>query len=142
MSQFKPIQTRQKLVTSLIVPQFLYCNVIFSKSSARLRERMKLAFNLCARYIYGIARYEHISTYIKRILGLTLDVYYSMRICCMINKIIKSDGPRYLFDELRLGQSSRLINLLVPAHSLNARVLFMVQSCGMTCQKRGEHGED
>jgi hypothetical protein len=28
-----PIQTRQKLVTSLIVPQLLYCDVIFSKSS-------------------------------------------------------------------------------------------------------------
>jgi hypothetical protein len=28
MSQFTPIQTRQKLVTSLIVPQFLYCDVI------------------------------------------------------------------------------------------------------------------
>jgi hypothetical protein len=33
MSQFTPIQTRQKLVTSLIVPQFLYCDVIFSQSS-------------------------------------------------------------------------------------------------------------
>jgi hypothetical protein len=40
MLQFTPIQTRQKLVTSLIV-------------SAILRERLKLAFNLCARYIYG-----------------------------------------------------------------------------------------
>jgi hypothetical protein len=128
MSQFTPIQTRQKLVTSLIVPQFLYCDVIFSKSSARLRERLKLAFNSCARYIYGISRYEHISSYTNRILGVPLDVYYSMRICCMINKIIKSGGPRYLFDELRFGQSSRLFNLLVPAHSLNARACsFFVQ---------------
>jgi hypothetical protein len=100
MSQFTPIQTCQKVVTSLIVPHFLYCDVIFSKSSVRLRERLKLAFNSCARYIYGISRYEHISTYTKRILGVPLDVYYSMRICCMINKIIKSGGPRYLFDEL------------------------------------------
>jgi hypothetical protein len=46
----------------------------------------------------------------------------------MINKIIKSGGPRYLFDELRFGQSSRLFNLLVPAHSLNARASsFFVQ---------------
>jgi hypothetical protein len=46
MSQFTPIQTRQKLVTSLIVPQFLYCDVIFSKSSARLRECLKWYFPL------------------------------------------------------------------------------------------------
>jgi hypothetical protein len=111
MSQFTAIQILQKLLTSLIVPQFLYCDVIFSKSSARLRERLKLAINSCARYIHGIFRYEHISTYTNRILGVLLNVYYSMRICCMINKKIKSGGPRYLFDEL----------LLVPAHSLNAR---------------------
>jgi hypothetical protein len=70
MSQFTPIQTRQKLVTSLIFPQFLYCDVIFSKSSARLWERLKLAFNSCARYIHGISRYEHISTYTNRIFSL------------------------------------------------------------------------
>jgi hypothetical protein len=61
MTQFTPIQTRQKLVTSLIVSQFLYCDVLFSKSSARLRERLKLAFNSCASIIYGISRYAHIS---------------------------------------------------------------------------------
>jgi hypothetical protein len=103
MSQFTPRQTRQKVVTSLIVPQFLYYDVILFKSSARLRERLKLAFKSCARYIHGISRYEHISSYTNRILGVPLDVYYSMRICCMINTITKSGGPRYLFDELRFG---------------------------------------
>jgi hypothetical protein len=115
---------------------FLYCDVIFSKSSARLRERLKLAFNSCARFIYSISRYEHISTYTNRILGVPLDMYYSMRIGCMINKIIKIGGPQYLFDELRFGQSSRLFNLLVPAHSLNARACsFFVQG---TILKHGE----
>jgi hypothetical protein len=94
----------------------VYCEVIYSKSSTRLRECLKVTFNSCARYIYGISRYEHISTCINRILTVPLDIYYSIRICCMINKIIKSVG------------SSRLFNLLVPAHSLNARAcLFFVQ---------------
>jgi hypothetical protein len=37
MSQFTPLKKRHKLVTALIIPQFLYCDVIFSKSTARLR---------------------------------------------------------------------------------------------------------
>jgi hypothetical protein len=128
--QFTPIQTRQKLVTSLIVPHFLYCDVIFFKSSARLRERLKLALNSCSRYIYGISYYGHISTYINRILGV--------RICCMIHKLIKSGGTRYLFDELRFGQSSRLFNL--KSHRtvwmlVLARYLFRLPSCGMTCNR-------
>jgi hypothetical protein len=63
----------------------------------------EIAFNSCARYIFIMSHYEHISSYTNRILGVPLDMYYSMRICCMINKIIKSGGPRYLFDELRFG---------------------------------------
>jgi hypothetical protein len=37
-------------------------------------ERLKLAFNSCAQY--GLSRYKHILT----ILGVPLDVYYSMQI--------------------------------------------------------------
>jgi hypothetical protein len=75
MSHFTPLQTRHKLVTSLIVPQFLYCDAIFSKSTVRLRERLKIAFNSCARYIFGISRFEHISQCTNRILGVPLDLY-------------------------------------------------------------------
>jgi hypothetical protein len=46
--------------------------------------------------------YEHISSYTKRVLGVLLDMYYSMRICCMINKIIKSGRSQYLFDGYNL----------------------------------------
>jgi hypothetical protein len=47
--------------------------------------------------------------------------------------IIKSGGPRYLFDELRYNQSSRLVNLLVPAHSLNARACSFFVQCIIFC---------
>jgi hypothetical protein len=122
MSQFTSIQTRQKLITLLIVSQFLYSDVFFQSP------QQVLAINSCAGYIYGIFRYELISNYTNRILGGPLAVYYSMRICCMIKKIIKSGGRQYLFDELRFGQSSSLFYLLDPAHSLNARACsFFVQ---------------
>jgi hypothetical protein len=74
---------RDTVQVSLIVPQFLYCDVIFAKSSARLREQLKINFNACARYIYGISRFQHISEYTNRILGMPLDVYYDWRICCV-----------------------------------------------------------
>jgi hypothetical protein len=60
MVHFTPIKTRKKLVTSLIVPQFLYCDVVFSKTTQGLREKLKVAFNSCARYIYGVSRNQHI----------------------------------------------------------------------------------
>jgi hypothetical protein len=48
------------------------CDVVFSQSTAGLRERLKVAFNSCARYIYGISQYEHITQYANRILGIPL----------------------------------------------------------------------
>jgi hypothetical protein len=56
---FTPPEMRRKLVISLIVPQFLYGDLIFSKASAAIRGRLKVALNACARYIYGISRYQH-----------------------------------------------------------------------------------
>jgi hypothetical protein len=55
MAHFTPTETRCRLIVPLIVPQFLYCDVIFAKSSARLRELLKITFNACAKYIYGIS---------------------------------------------------------------------------------------
>jgi hypothetical protein len=128
MAHFTPIETRKKLVTSLIVPQFLYCDVVYSKTTLGLREKLKVAFNSCARYIYGVSRYQHISQYTNRILGVPLDTYYSYRMCCAMFKLIRTGGPRYLFDRIRFGQSSRLFNLITPAHRTAARASsFFVQ---------------
>jgi hypothetical protein len=113
-AHFTPPETRRKLVISLIVPQFLYGDVIFSKASAAIRGRLKLAFNACARYIYGISKYQHIMEHANNTLGCSLDVYYSLRICCTLYRLIGSGRPGYLFDELQCGRSARLFNLINP----------------------------
>jgi Reverse transcriptase (RNA-dependent DNA polymerase) len=120
-ANFTPIQTRHKLVTSLIVPQFLYGDVIFSKASAAIRGRLKVTLNSCARYIYGISRYQHITEHANKILGCSLDTYYSLRICCTMFRLIGSGRPGYLFDELQFGRSTRLFNLIIPSHRTTAR---------------------
>jgi hypothetical protein len=84
MADFTPVETRRKLVTSLIVPLFYYCDIIFCRSSMRLRERLKLAFNSCARDIYSISRFRHISPFVNMILEVPLDTYYSFRVCCNV----------------------------------------------------------
>jgi hypothetical protein len=68
-AHFTSTETRRKLVISLIVPQFLYGDVIFSKASAAIRGRLKIALNACARYIYGISKYQHITEHANKMLG-------------------------------------------------------------------------
>jgi hypothetical protein len=116
MGDFTPVETRRKLVTSLIVPQFLYCDIIFCKSSMKLRERLKLAFNSCVRYIYSISRFQHISPFANKILGVPLDTYYSFRVCCAMFRLIKSGCPGYLYASVWSVEPLR-------------RFLFRVQFC-------------
>jgi hypothetical protein len=76
---------------------------------------LKMTLNLCARYIYGISRHQHISIFTNKILGAPLDVYYSFRMSCLMYTPIKSDRLGYLFDELQFGRSRRLFNIIVPS---------------------------
>jgi hypothetical protein len=102
----------------------LYCDVIFSKPPDSVIERLRVAFNSCARYISGISRYEHITQYANRILGIPLEQFYSFRMCCTMNNVIKTGCPRYLFSEIHFGQSSRMFNIIILFHRSN-RMLYI-----------------
>jgi hypothetical protein len=73
-----------------------------------LRDRLQLADNSCARYVFGTRRSEHISGYSARILSLPLGKYYSFRICRQIYRIVSARKPDYLYRELEFGRSARL----------------------------------
>jgi len=115
-----PVETRRRLIKSLVVPLFLHCDVIFSKSQSGLQNRLNLAFNSCARYVYNIRSSESISNAASRILGLPFGKYLSFRICCQMHRIISTQCPRYLYDKLRFGHSSRLHVLHLPRHALTS----------------------
>jgi hypothetical protein len=75
-----------------------------------------------------ISRYQHITDHANKILRYSLDVYYSLRICCTLYRLIGSGRPGYLFDELQFGRSARLLNLIVLSHCTTARASsFFVQ---------------
>jgi hypothetical protein len=127
MADFPPVERRRKLVTSPISHSFYIATKFFCKSSMRPRERLKLEFNSCARYIYsisrGISRFQHISPFPNKILEVPLDTYYSFRVCCAMFRLIKIGCPGYLFDMLQFRQSSRLFNLITPVDRTASRAL-------------------
>jgi hypothetical protein len=74
-----PILTRKRLVQSLIVPLFLYCDVVYSHLSVEVNSMLNVAFNSCARYMYGIPRGGSISVFSWRILRVPLNMYFDLR---------------------------------------------------------------
>jgi hypothetical protein len=70
-ASYTPVRTRRKLALSLVV---------YSTTSAGLRHKLQMAFNSCARYVYGVSRRDHISDYANSLLGIPLGKFFSFRI--------------------------------------------------------------
>jgi hypothetical protein len=66
-----------------------------------------LAFNACIRYVYNLRRFDHISEYVRGILGCDLFTYLEIRLAVFIHRVHLSSVPAYLGSHLRLGSSLR-----------------------------------
>jgi hypothetical protein len=64
------------LVRSLIIPIFLYTDVVYFSLLTGLEfRRLELAFNACTSYVFGLRRFDNISEFSRGILGYTLFEY-------------------------------------------------------------------
>jgi hypothetical protein len=90
-----------------------------------------MAYNSCARYVFGIRRSGHISGYSARILVLALGRYYSFKICCQMYRMMSTRKPDYLYRELQFVCSARLSNL-----RWRPRFLFGVRFSGIVCLRQ------
>jgi hypothetical protein len=103
------------LVRSLIIPIFLYTDVVYFPSLTGLEfRRLELAFNACTKYVFGLRRFDHISEFSRGILGYTLFECLELRVACFIHKIGLVGAPSYLSSLLVLGRSSRHMFITVP----------------------------
>jgi hypothetical protein len=136
IASLTPVGTRLQLARSLVLQLFLYRDVIFPKVAVGLRDKLRLAYNSCARalcirfvFVFGIRKSEHILGYSARILGLPLGWYYSFRICCQMYGIVSNRKSEYLYWELQFGRSARLSDFIVR----RPRSLFGVRFSGIVC---------
>jgi hypothetical protein len=113
-----PVMTRKKLVQSLVSPHFLNCNVIHSRPSVEFKRRHNVAFNSCARYIFGFSRSRSISSYSAQILGVPLNTYFEFRRCSMMYHLISTRCPAYLSERLRMATAARTMNSIDPPFNI------------------------
>jgi hypothetical protein len=106
------VMTRKKLVQSLVIPRFLYCNVIYSRASVEVNRRLNVAFNFCARFIFGVSRFWSISSYSAQILGVPLNTFFAFRRCFKMFRLNTTRCPGYLSDRLWMARSARTMNII------------------------------
>jgi retron-type reverse transcriptase len=99
---------RMYLVRSLVIPIFLYSDVVYFPSLTNVAfRRLELAFNACIRYIFNLRRFDHISELEGEILGCGLFTYLEIRLAVFIHRISLYSAPPYLSAYLRFGPSPR-----------------------------------
>jgi hypothetical protein len=82
-----------------------------------------VAFNSCARYIFGVPRFRNISSYSTQLLGVPLNTYLDFRRCSMMYRLITTHCPGYLSDRLWIARSARTMNIIDPP--FNAASFFV-----------------
>ena len=121
LAYITPVSTRVKLMSSLIMPLILYCDVVLSSMSAGVLGRLNILFNNCSRYVYGLRRFDHMGEYRCSILGSTLENYLMCRYLMFFYKLTRYHQPGYLYECIRSALSTRTLNYIIPYSTSDSR---------------------
>jgi hypothetical protein len=114
-----PVETKKKLIQSLVFPYFDYGDLVFFHMKGVLEAKLEVAQNNCIRFIFNLRRFDSISTYRTRLGFLKPKLRRKMRMSVLLYKIFGSEAPAYLRNILVLLDSvhdtrNRLCSLRVP----------------------------
>lgn len=111
---FLSTQIKLKLVQSLLIPHFLYADVIIGEPNDRTFRILKRAFNSMVRFVFNLRRFDHLSHLSSTVTGLELRTFLQYHRCLFLFNIISTQQPGYLYERLRFQSSVRLHRNVIP----------------------------
>jgi hypothetical protein len=105
--KYMSTEVRRRLVVSLLIPKFIYCAPIIIGASKTAMHRLNVAYNSCARFVYCVNRFDHISQFSKKIINCSLPNFLKHCICVFIFKLLLFKQPLYLYEKLNFMKSNR-----------------------------------
>ena len=112
-----PTNVRLKLFKALVLPHFLFGDLLHISPNASSINRLRVALNFCVRFVYGLNRYARVSHLQHNLIGCSLQNLYAYRSCVFLWKHSKTQSPSALFQKLIPTQSRRLQNYIIPRNS-------------------------
>lgn len=104
---FTPLKIRQLLAKSYLIPKLLYGCEIFSNCDANSFRKLNVAYNAVVRYVFGLTRYDRISSFGKTLFGISFSDLLKIRCLTFLHKIVYTQEPTYLFERLSFTRSCR-----------------------------------
>lgn len=110
---FTPMTIRILLAKTYLMPTLLYGCELFANTDSVSLAKLNRAYNAIIRYVYGLKKYDHISSFQKNLYGVTFFNLLKIRTLLLLHKIIFTREPSYLFNRIQFTQSNRS-NGLIP----------------------------
>ena len=90
-----PFETRHRLVNSLVMPHFDYCDIVYGDLNADCLSRLQKAQNRAVRYIFNVKHREHITPFYMKLSMLKIKERHDLHTLIMTYKILKNYAPSY-----------------------------------------------
>lgn len=117
LSYHIPVSIKKIMANAILVSRFLCGIEVFSGTSASNMNKLRICFNNVVRFVYGVRRFEHISSYVKDFIGCSFDNFVAIRMLFLLYKVIYYGVPHYLLCRFNFLPSQRLLNLDIPRFS-------------------------
>ena len=112
-----PLDVRLKIFKALLLPHFLFGDILHVRPSASAMNRFRVALNSCIRFVYGLSRYARVSHLQENLIGCSLQNLYAHRSCVFLWKLAKTHSPVTLFQRLTPFQNRRSQNFIIPSNN-------------------------
>lgn len=112
-----PVHTKLQLFKSLLLPYFMFADIVYMNMNTTLSSKLEVALNDCVRYVYNINRWTSVRHLQKTLLGCPFRNFHGLRACLFLHKLLNRRAPNYLFAKLTSLQGRRTMSLSVPMHN-------------------------
>lgn len=102
-----PKDIRLLLAKTYIIPVLLYGCELFVNMDSLSKQKLHVVFNNITRYVFGLRRYDSVSSHSKQLFNMTLENLLNLRSLILLHKIIYTDQPQYLKEHVQFMRSSR-----------------------------------
>lgn len=112
-----PIQTKLQLFKSLLLPHFMFADVVYMNMTMGQFSKLEVALNDCVRYVYNKNRWTSVRHLQETLLGCPFRNFHDLRACLFLKKILNRRAPNYLFSKLTPLRGRRTLGFVVPVHN-------------------------
>lgn len=110
--QYLNTNTRKMLCDSLVLSQFAYGATVYGPClDSDSLNRIQRVQNACVRFIFGIAKFEHVSYRLQELRWLNMAGRRKLYALCLYHKIVLSRTPPYLHNKLAYRSDVHNLNI-------------------------------